>query len=51
VDTPLSAPFTKTGLKLQTPDEAAAALIAAIEGLGAAASGGFFDRTGKPLPF
>lgn len=51
VDTPLSAPFTKTGLKLQTSGEAAAALIAAIEGLGAEASGSFFDRSGKPLPF
>lgn len=51
VDTPLSAPFAKTGLKRQTPDEAAAALIATIDGLGPEASGGFFDRTGKPLPF
>ena len=51
VETPLSAPFAKQGLKLQTPDEAAAALIAAIEGLGTDASGGFFDRTGTPLPF
>ena len=51
VETPLSAPFSKAGLKLQTPDEAAAALIAAIDGLDAEASGGFFDRSGTPLPF
>ena len=51
VATPLSAPFGKAGLTVQTPVECAARLLAVIDGLGAEASGGFFDRHGGALPW
>lgn len=51
VDTRLSAPFAKSGLALQTPDEAAAAIISMIAALPHDANGGFFDRTGERLPW
>ena len=53
VDTALSAPFQK-GLpagRLQTPDRAAARLLAVIAGLTSSDSGGFFDGDGLPIPF
>lgn len=51
VDTRLSAPFAKAGLTLQSPDEAAAAIVAMIADLPDVANGGFFDRSGKRLPW
>jgi NAD(P)-dependent dehydrogenase (short-subunit alcohol dehydrogenase family) len=47
VATPLSEPFFKSGLSVQTPDEAAQRLIGVIDGLTAADSGGFFDHLGE----
>ena len=51
VDTPLSSPFAKAGLKVQTPVDAAAAIISCLDELGPDSSGGFFDRSGFPLPW
>ena len=51
VDTPLSQPFAKTGLKVRSPEVAAAELIAVMDGLSAAQTGGFFDHLGKPVPW
>jgi len=51
VDTALSQPFHKSGLALQTPAEAAARLLAVIDGLDAAQTGGFFSHTGEALPW
>jgi NAD(P)-dependent dehydrogenase (short-subunit alcohol dehydrogenase family) len=49
VATPLSAPFIKSGLDLQTPDQAATRILGVIEGLSAAQSGGFFDHIGQEI--
>lgn len=51
VATPLSAPFSKAGLALQTPEEAATRLLAVIERLTPAETGGFFDHRGEAVPF
>ncbi|MFO7483035.1 SDR family oxidoreductase, partial [Oceanibaculum nanhaiense] len=51
VDTQLSAPFAKEGLALQTPQAAAAAIVAMIDALPGDANGGFFDRSGERLPW
>jgi NAD(P)-dependent dehydrogenase (short-subunit alcohol dehydrogenase family) len=51
VDTRLSAPFGKEGLNVRSPDEAAAELLAVIDGLDAEANGGFFDYRGEPVPW
>lgn len=51
VATPLSAPFGKAGLAVQTPAECASRLLAVVDGLGADASGGFFDQHGGTLPW
>lgn len=51
VDTPLSQPFAKTGLKVRPPEVAAAELIAVMDGLSAAQTGGFFDHQGKTVPW
>ncbi len=51
VATPLSAPFGKAGLAVQTPAECASRLLAVVDGLGAEASGGFFDQHGGALPW
>ena len=51
VATPLSAPFSKAGLEVHTPQAAARHLLDVIEGLDAAASGGFFDWRGLPVPW
>jgi NAD(P)-dependent dehydrogenase (short-subunit alcohol dehydrogenase family) len=50
-DTSLSSPFSKAGLSLQTPEAAAAAIVACLDELGPDASGGFFDRSGERLPW
>ncbi|MFO7481427.1 SDR family NAD(P)-dependent oxidoreductase [Oceanibaculum nanhaiense] len=51
VDTHLSAPFTKSGLAVRPPEEAAADLLAVIDGLIPEQTGGFFDYRGAPLPW
>jgi NAD(P)-dependent dehydrogenase (short-subunit alcohol dehydrogenase family) len=47
--TTLSAPFSKAGLRVQTPEAAATAIITCLDGLTVDASGGFFDRSGDRL--
>ncbi|MES2887228.1 MAG: SDR family NAD(P)-dependent oxidoreductase [Pseudomonadota bacterium] len=51
VDTGLSTPFAKSGLKVQTPAEAAAALWSTLDRLDATASGRFWTQHGEPLPW
>jgi NAD(P)-dependent dehydrogenase (short-subunit alcohol dehydrogenase family) len=51
VTTPLSAPFTKSGLDIQTPDQAAARLLGVINELRATDSGGFYDHLGHAIAF
>ena len=51
VDTPLSQPFAKTGLKVRPPDEAARDLLAVLDGLVASDTGGLVDYRGQRLPF
>lgn len=51
VDTALSRPFSKAGLAVQSPDEAASAILTSLNALAHEASGGFFDRSGTPLPW
>jgi NAD(P)-dependent dehydrogenase (short-subunit alcohol dehydrogenase family) len=53
VDTPLSAPF-KAGVpaaRLFSPKRSAAALMAVMDGLGPADTGGFFAWDGTPIPW
>jgi NAD(P)-dependent dehydrogenase (short-subunit alcohol dehydrogenase family) len=51
VDTGLSSRFAKTGLNVQTPDEAAARLLSVVDRLEVPDSGGFFDYQGQALPW
>lgn len=51
VATGLSGKFAKTGLQVQQPSEAAAALLDSIARLDPAQSGGFLDRFGQPIPW
>jgi NAD(P)-dependent dehydrogenase (short-subunit alcohol dehydrogenase family) len=51
VDTPLSAPFARSAPNRQTPDEAARHLLAVIDRLTFADSGGFFDWRGETVPW
>ena len=51
VATPLSSPFVKAGLDVQTPDQSAACLIDVIDRLPPGSSGGFFDHRGTPVPW
>ena len=51
VDTPLSAPFAKTGLEVRSAAEAAHALLSVVDGLAPEHSGGFFDYRGNALPW
>nr|WP_051212698.1 SDR family NAD(P)-dependent oxidoreductase [Rubritepida flocculans] len=51
VATPLSAPFSKAGLEVQSPAEAAGRLLAVIDRLTPAETGGFFDHRGEAVPF
>ncbi len=51
VDTRLTVPFRKTGLDVQSPEIAAARLLAVIDKLGPADSGGFFDHRGVDVPW
>ncbi|MDB5715395.1 MAG: C-factor [Sphingomonadales bacterium] len=49
VATPLSAPFAKNGLGIQSPLGAAQRIIGVMKGLRAEDSGGFFDHEGRPI--
>ena len=51
VDTALSQPFSRSGLVVRPPAEAAGRLLDVIESLGPQHTGGFFDHTGQPLPW
>ena len=51
VDTALSAPFAKQGLTVQDPATAAQRLLAVLNTLTPADSGGFFSYTGEALPW
>lgn len=51
VDTGLSAPFSKSGLDVQSPAIAARRLLNVIDNLSASDSGGFFSYRGEPLPW
>lgn len=51
VDTPLSLPFSKEGLDIQSPETAAELLLTVIDGLGPDHSGGFFDHRGQNIPW
>lgn len=51
VATGLSAPFAKTGLAVQTPDEAAARLLGVIDRLTPEQSGLLLDYRGDPIGF
>jgi NAD(P)-dependent dehydrogenase (short-subunit alcohol dehydrogenase family) len=47
----LTGPFAKTGLDVQTPEAAARRLLETIDHLDLAATGGFLDRFGQPIPW
>ena len=51
VDTALSRPFSRRGLKVQHPDTAALHLISVIDRLGPEDTGGFFDWRGAAVPW
>jgi NAD(P)-dependent dehydrogenase (short-subunit alcohol dehydrogenase family) len=51
VATGLSAPFAKTGLEVQTPQQAAAALLDVIAALTQEQTGRLFDHKGEPIGF
>ncbi|WP_291842320.1 SDR family NAD(P)-dependent oxidoreductase [Maricaulis sp.] len=51
VETGLSAPFSKSGLAVRPPAEAADDILAVIASLDPAQTGGFFDHKGQPIPF
>jgi len=51
VESRLSAPFGSGGQPTLSPDEAAAKLLAVLDGLTPADSGGFFDQEGQPIPW
>ena len=51
VATPLSAPFVKSGLDVQTTEQAADRLLDTIDRLRPDSSGGFFDHRGETVPW
>ncbi|NRG16301.1 SDR family oxidoreductase [Rhizobiales bacterium] len=51
VDTRLSEPFSKSGLDVRPPQEAARDLLRVIDGLTAGQTGGFFDHRGEEIPW
>jgi NAD(P)-dependent dehydrogenase (short-subunit alcohol dehydrogenase family) len=51
VDSPLSAPFSKSGLDVRSPPVAAAQIAQVIEALGPADNGRFLDYRGQGLPW
>jgi len=51
VDTPLTAPFHKSGLEVQAPAAAARRLLSVVDGLGPPHTGAFIDQHGAPIPW
>lgn len=51
VSTRLSKNFSKTGLNVQTPEEAALRLLTVMNSLKADQTGGFFDHNGLDIPW
>lgn len=51
VETPLSDPFAKSGVKLQTPAQSAAAMLDVLDGLGAGDNGQLIAYDGARLPY
>jgi NAD(P)-dependent dehydrogenase (short-subunit alcohol dehydrogenase family) len=51
VDTALSQPFAKTGLKVRPPDEAAGDLLRVLGDVSAGDTGSLIDYRGEKLPF
>jgi NAD(P)-dependent dehydrogenase (short-subunit alcohol dehydrogenase family) len=51
VDSPLSAPFSKSGLEVRSSAKAAGQIVQVIEALDAASTGGFIDYRGDRLPW
>lgn len=51
VETGLSAPFARTGLDVQNPDECAARLLAVVDGVGPAENGAFLSYRGESIPW
>lgn len=51
VDTKLSQPFARTGLDVQTPQDAASRILDMLEALPASASGRFYSYSGEELPW
>ena len=51
VATPLSDPFSKSGLSVRSPEVAAAELLRVIHHVDAAQTGGFFDYKGGHIPW
>jgi NAD(P)-dependent dehydrogenase (short-subunit alcohol dehydrogenase family) len=51
VDTPLSAPFSKSGLTVRTPEVAAREILSVLDNLGPEDSGSFRDYRGAALPW
>lgn len=49
VDTRLSKHFAKSGLEVQSPDEAAKRILTVLDALNPMASGGFLDQRGRPI--
>ncbi len=49
VATRLSSPFSKAGLTVRTPDDAAECMLQVLDGLRATDTGGFFDWRGSPI--
>jgi NAD(P)-dependent dehydrogenase (short-subunit alcohol dehydrogenase family) len=49
VETGLSAPFARTGLSVQSPDDCAARLVALMERLRPQENGAFLSYTGEPI--
>ena len=47
----LTAPYSKAGLEVQSPEDAAARIIAVIEALHPAQSGNVYDHMGVRIPF
>lgn len=51
VDTKLSQPFARTGLRVQTPQGAARRILDTLEALPKEATGGFYSYSGDELPW
>ena len=49
VDTRLSAPHARTGLRIRSPDQSASDLLAVLDGLGPEATGAFRDADGRQV--